>query len=78
MLKVRRARAWFPCVDTPTSAHPFIIQISVPPSYTAVAPGVLQKVTQDASMSKKFRFRLREDTPPCHISIVAGESWGLH
>lgn len=72
--QVRRARAWFPCVDTPASAHPFELLLTVPEAWTAVGPGQLARVSQTLDRRKTFHYRLDLDTPPCHISFACGET----
>ena len=72
LCQVRRARAWFPCVDTPASAHPFDLRLTVADGLTAVAPGELQRVTLTLDRRKTFHYQLPLDTPPCHISIAVG------
>lgn len=69
---MRRARAWFPCVDTPLSAHSFKILLTVGPGMTAVGPGQLHRVRETLDRRKVFEYRLQLDTPPCHINFAVG------
>ena len=66
------ARSWFPCIDTPTTAHPFSFEINVPAGHIAIAPGDLHKVVQDVAGNRTYLFRLLGDTPPCQVSLAAG------
>ena len=72
-LQIRMARTWFPCVDTPLSAHSFKLLLDVGPGMTAVGPGELHRVSETLDRRKTYEYHLRLDTPPCHISFAIGE-----
>lgn len=71
--QVRRARAWFPCVDMPNAACPFDLRVTVRGDETAVAPGELIKQTWASHNRKTFHFLLAHATPPRHLALAVGE-----
>ena len=59
-------------MDTPSSAHPFSLKLTVPLGSTAVGPGQLHRVSETLDRRKQYEYRLKLDTPPCHVSFAAG------
>lgn len=73
--QVRRARAWFPCVDTPTHACPFQLQITVAAHQVAVSCGALQKQTLSHDGPwKTYHYHLERASPPCHLALAVGRA----
>ncbi|CAL8462796.1 g2329 [Coccomyxa elongata] len=70
--QVRRARAWFPCVDTPNAACPFDMRVSVGAQEIAVATGELRKQTWTSQNRKTFHFTMSHPTPPRHVALAVG------
>eukprot|EP00884_Botryococcus_braunii_P001118 jgi/Botrbrau1/11006/Bobra.101_1s0004.1 len=71
--QVRRARGWFPCVDTHASACTFDIAVTVQPDEVAVAPGALISQTlRDGGRRKTYRYSLAQRAPPSQIALAAG------
>ena len=60
-------------MDTPSSAHPFCLKLTVPPGVTAVGPGQLHRVSETLDRRKQYEYRVKLDTPPCHVSFVSGQ-----
>lgn len=72
--QVRRARAWFPCVDTPSSTHPFSLRLTVRRDEVAIAPGQLIKQAWDAQRAwLTFHYSVTFNTPPHHIGVAVGQ-----
>ena len=75
---MRRARAWFPCVDTLQAMCPFQLQITVAADQVAVASGQLDKQTWSLNQTQKtFFYTMRFPTPACHITLAVGETLWL-
>ena len=71
--QVRRARAWFPCVDLPTGGCPVDAAITVAADQTAVASGQLVRQTRSAAAgTRTYHFRLTRATPPGQFALAVG------
>ncbi|KAK9859317.1 hypothetical protein WJX84_011010 [Apatococcus fuscideae] len=72
-MQVRRARAWFPCINTPQAVCPFEMQITVAADQIAVASGRLDKQTWSADERQRtFFYSLPFPTPACHVGLSVG------
>ena len=70
---MRRARAWFPCVDLPTGGCPIDAAVTVAADQTAVASGQLVRQTRNAAAgTRTFHFRLPRAAPAGQFALVAG------
>ena len=77
LLQVRRARAWMPCMDTPSSGHPWMLRFSVRPHEVAVGPGKLEKQTLGRGGEwLTFHYSVAPNTPPCQIGLAVGNASG--
>ncbi|KAK9854442.1 hypothetical protein WJX84_004440 [Apatococcus fuscideae] len=72
-MQLRRARAWFPCIDTPQAACSFQLQITVAADQTAVASGLLEKQTWSPDGAQKtFFYTQAIPMPACQIALTVG------
>lgn len=72
--EVRRASAWFPCVDIPSAVVQFQLQLTVPSSSMAVGPGRLTKQTwADAEQQwRTFYYDVPLTCAPCDLGFATG------
>lgn len=73
-VQVRRARAWFPCVDLPTGGCPFELAVTVAQEQLAVCSGQLVRQTHSAAAgTRTFHYRLPRAASPCQLAMAVGE-----
>lgn len=71
--QVRRARAWFPCVDNQASVCTFDISVTVRENEVAVAPGALTRTTlRPRDRRKTYQYRLAHRAPASQIVLAVG------
>ena len=78
MMQLRRARAWFPCIDTPQAACSFQLQVTVAADQTAIASGFLEKQTWSPDGSQKtFFYTQAIPVPACQIALAVGAHFSI-